>query len=62
MGIQLEIAVGTNKRTETFETVPRIGEKIAVKQDGKYEHLEVTDVIHYQSGGEFQVGVKARRN
>lgn len=62
MSIQLEIAIGTEKRTETFETVPRIGEKIAVKRDGKFERLRVTDVIHYQSGGEFQVGVKASRN
>lgn len=60
MAIQCEVIDHTNEASShKFETVPRIGEKIAIPADVGYSMWSVVDVIHYAvKDDEMQVSIR----
>lgn len=58
MAIQVEVKTPSGRpKTYPFEVVPRIGEKIALRDDDEWQRWKITDLIHYQGKDDFQVGI-----
>lgn len=63
MSVNIELIHDDGRQQKmTFETMPRIGEKVAGNRDGQWEYYDVVDVVHYASGREFQATIRLARS
>ncbi len=61
MAITIEVHAPNQKPTRIpFNSVPRVGEKIATAQDGSWALWKVDDVTHYQSTQGIQASITVK--
>lgn len=58
MSIDIEVIIAEREPlTYAFEAAPRVGEHLAFLHEGRWEHWQVTHVVHYAARDDLQMSI-----